>query len=45
MSRFLVLAALAVGSLLPGAARAQDAGRVVGADARKGFDDSWDWGA
>ena len=45
MSRFIVLAALAAGSLVPGALRAQSAGRVAGADARHGFEDSWYWGA
>ena len=45
MSRFIVLAALAAGSLIPAAARAQAAGHVAGADARKGFEDSWYWGA
>ena len=45
MSRFIVLAALAAGSLIPAAARAQSAGRVAGTDARKGFEDSWYWGA
>jgi hypothetical protein len=45
MSRFIVLAALAAGSLIPAAARAQSAGRVAGTDARKGFENSWYWGA
>ena len=44
-ARSIVLAAaLAAGSLIPAAARAQAAGRVAGADPRHAFDDSWYWG-
>ena len=45
-ARSIALAALvAAGSLIPGAVRAQAAGRVAGADPRQGFEDSWYWGA